>query len=534
MLQSQLQLHLQSTSLLTQLGLLVAFSLALCLTWTAFTILSPYLRVQGKKILNDRARSELLWTNARQRFQAGARELFKAAFAQHPNAFYIMTDTDVELILNPKYAPEVRNDKRFDIGKYNEQMFHGTIAGFEMFEDDHVLERVFVETVRNKLTRAIGKFVEPISQEAADGLQKQWTDNTEWHALPLHQSILRTIAQQSSRVFQGPPLCRNPDWLRITVNHTVTFFEAAESLKVWPHPLRPLAAKFLPLCRKLRSEAEEARSIIAPVLEERRVRQAQRAQHGPAKEAGEKGEEVEETAGDMIEWSEQTANGAIYDPALLQMKVSLASIHTTSDLVSQAIFNLCSRPKLVDDLRKEVISVIGQYGWIKMAIYQLKLMDSVLKETQRLKPISIGTMVRTTTSPVTFSDGLQVPQNTRTLVSCHNMWCDSVHKDASQFDGYRFLKLRQRPGQENWTQLVSTSNNHLGFGHGMHACPGRFFAATTAKVLLAHVVLKYDLKLLEGQKPDVIEHGAAQYANVWCEIGVRRRREEIDLACPLA
>lgn len=145
-----------------------------------------------------------------------------------------------------------------------------------------------------------------------------------------------------------------------------------------------------------------------------------------------------------------------------------------------------------------------------------------------------GTMVRTTTSPVTFTDGLQVPPNTRTLVSCHNMWTEAVHANAAEFDGYRFLKLRQKPGQENWTQLVSTSNNHLGFGHGMHACPGRFFAATTAKVLLAHVVLKYDLKLLDDQKPDIIEHGAAQYANVWCGIGVRRRKEEIDLACPMS
>ncbi|KAL3477318.1 cytochrome P450 [Aspergillus californicus] len=527
-----LQSHLQNTSVLNQLGLLLAFTLALGLTWTASTILSPYLRANGKKIYNDRTGREILWTNARKRFQGGARELFKAAFAQNPDAFYIMTDTDVELILNPKYAPEVRNDKRFDIGKYNEQMFHGTIAGFEMFEDDHVLEGVFVETVRNKLTRAIGKFVEPMSQEAADGLQKYWGDDTGWHTLPLHQSILRTISQQSSRVFQGYPLCRNPDWLHITVNHTVTFFEAAESLKVWPHLLRPLAAKLLPLCKKLRAEAEEARQIIAPVLEERRLKRAQRAE-AEAKMNEEKGEDNDSSPGDMIEWAEEIANGAVYDPALLQMKVSLASIHTTSDLVSQTIFNLCSRPGLVDDLRKEVISVIGQYGWVKTAMYQLKLMDSVLKETQRLKPISIGTMVRTTTSPVTFTDGLQVPSNTRTLVSCHNMWTESVHEDASNFDGYRFLKLRQQPGQENWTQLVSTSNNHLGFGHGMHACPGRFFAATTAKVLIAHVVLKYDLKLLEGQKPDIIEHGAAQYANVWCGIGVRRRREEIDLSCPL-
>lgn len=157
MLQNQLQLQLQGTTIFHKLGLLIGLSLILSITWTAYTILSPYFRVKGKRIFNDRSKSELLWTGARKRFQAGARDLFKAAFAQHPDAFYIMTDTDVELILNPKYAAEVRNDKRFDIGKYNEDMFHGTIAGFEMFEDDHVLERVFVETVRNKLTRAIGE-----------------------------------------------------------------------------------------------------------------------------------------------------------------------------------------------------------------------------------------------------------------------------------------------------------------------------------------------------------------------------------------
>jgi hypothetical protein len=98
--------------------------------------------------------------------------------------------------------------------------------------------------------------------------------------------------------------------------------------------------------------------------------------------------------GNMIEWAEEMAKGATYDAALLQMKVSLASIHTTSDLVTQTLFNLCSRPELVDDLRKEIIEVIGQQGWVKPALYQLKLMDSVLKETQRLKPISIGSYFR--------------------------------------------------------------------------------------------------------------------------------------------
>jgi hypothetical protein len=150
---------LLANNLVSALALLIAIGTATTLTWTAFTILSPYIRVRGAQIFNNRARSEILWTHARKRFQRGARDLFKAAFAEHPDAFYIMTDTDVELILDSKYAPEVRNDRRFDIGKYNEDMFHGTIDGFEMFKDDHVLERVFVETVRNKLTRAIGIYL---------------------------------------------------------------------------------------------------------------------------------------------------------------------------------------------------------------------------------------------------------------------------------------------------------------------------------------------------------------------------------------
>jgi len=40
---------------------------------------------------------------------------------------------------------------------------------------------------------------------------------------------------------------------------------------------------------------------------------------------------------------------------------------------------------------------------------------------------------------------------------------------------------------------------YIGFGHGMHACPGRFFAGNELKVALAHLLLKYDWKMPEGE-----------------------------------
>ncbi|THC93378.1 hypothetical protein EYZ11_007135 [Aspergillus tanneri] len=449
------------------------------------TVLYPKLH-HGGELVNDRKGYELLWTNAKKRFQLGARGILAAAFEKHKNAFYMVTDNGIEMIVNPKYAHEIRNDERFSIAAYNEQSFHGTIPGFEIFKQNVVEERLFINAVRNKLTRSLGWMV--VSASLAD-------QAAEWHSIPLHATILPIIAQQSSRVFLGEELCHNANWLRITVNHTISFFTAVEAMQI-----------------------QEARNIITPVLETRRAQRAELLNQG----------KDPKEFNDLIEWLEELSGGQSYDPARAQLKISVAAIHTTSDLLTQTLFNIVGNSKLIEDLREEIISTINTYGWQKSAIYNLKLMDSVLKETQRLKPISIGTMVRVALEDVQLSDGLEIPKGTKTLVSCHNMWDPDVYDNADEFNGYRFYKLRKLPGQENSAQLVSTSANHFGFGHGMHACPGRFFAAAEVKVTLCHILLKYDLRLV-GDRPNVIEHGVAQYANTWGPLEIKRRKEEISV-----
>jgi hypothetical protein len=41
------------------------------------------------------------------------------------------------------------------------------------------------------------------------------------------------VAQLSSKVFLRDKICRNPDWLRISVDYTVETFLAAEVLQLW-------------------------------------------------------------------------------------------------------------------------------------------------------------------------------------------------------------------------------------------------------------------------------------------------------------
>jgi cytochrome P450 len=204
-----------------------------------------------------------------------------------------------------------------------------------------------------------------------------------YHEIKLKSTILEVVAQVSSRVFLGDTLCRNPAWLKITVEYTTNVFVAADSLRQWPRPIRPIVHWLLPSCRKLRAQVREARAIITPFLQERRISRAHRAKEG----------KTQEKKLDAMEWMEETAKGRRYDAAAAQLSFSVVAIHTTTDLISQVIFDICEQEGLIQALRTEAISVISENGWTKSALYKLKLMDSVVKESQRLKPSSIGSFI---------------------------------------------------------------------------------------------------------------------------------------------
>jgi cytochrome P450 len=73
-----------------------------------------------------------------------------------------------------------------------------------------------------------------------------------------------------------------------------------------------------------------------------------------------------------------------------QLMLSVAAVHSTADLLVQALIDISKHPELVAPTRQEIIAVQGQHAWTKAGFRNLKLMDSVLKESQRLKSIANG------------------------------------------------------------------------------------------------------------------------------------------------
>ena len=89
---------------------------------------------------------------------------------------------------------------------------------------------------------------------------------------------------------------------------------------------------------------------------------------------------------DAIEWAEIESDGQSYNPVSVQLMLSFAAMHTMTDLAAYTLVLLASNPASFEPLRKEMVAVLRDEGWKTSAVNNLKLLDSTLKEAQRLKP----------------------------------------------------------------------------------------------------------------------------------------------------
>lgn len=79
---------------------------------------------------------------------------------------------------------------------------------------------------------------------------------------------------------------------------------------------------------------------------------------------------------------------------------------------------------------------------------------------------AIVLMNRQASEAVTLSDGTRLPKGCIIGIPTYPMRDAENYKNPDKFDGSRFLRMRQEPGMETRGQFVTTSADHIGFGHG--------------------------------------------------------------------
>ncbi|TLS29880.1 hypothetical protein PpBr36_03964 [Pyricularia pennisetigena] len=399
----------------------------------------------------------------------------------------LMTELGPVLLLPPKYVEELKNNKALNFRKPAEDTIHSKLWGFTPMDAPAEIHKV----VNNHLTKALLSLTKPISEETTQALREVFRESKEWFEIT-PETIMLVVTRMSSKVFMGKELCGDKEWIATSSAYVAQVFYQRFVISEFPKFLRPLANVFLPGSIEVRRTLKPCQKALQPHMERREIRK---------KEALARGET--NPCNDSIEWFAQEIKSRAYDPASLQIALSVVAIHATADLLAQTLFDLAKSPHLIEPLRNEVIEVIGTYGYF----------------------------LRTAEEDIKLSDGFLLKKGTKTLLSMSNvMQNGEIYQDPFRYNPYRFVEMRKNSTLEGRAHLVSATPEHFGFGHGAHACPGRFFAANELKIAMAHILLKYDLKLADGVADlEPLAIGINLILNPGVKLLFRRRKEELDL-----
>ncbi|KAJ8132514.1 hypothetical protein O1611_g1109 [Lasiodiplodia mahajangana] len=284
---------------------------------------------------------------------------------------------------------------------------------------------------------------------------------SKWTKIKPYHEILEVAASMSARIFVGLPLCRDRGWLEASVQFT---------------------------------ENGQVQKLFIPEIERRRALLSE----------GKLDEAASRTA---LSWMIQYAEAADEDScrlAHLALIIVFVSIHTTMTHAVHALYDLAARPKYIEDLREEIreVAAAGHGCWDKASYTQLRKMDSFMKESQRHNPSDELSMSRFMERSYDMSDGTHLPRGTMIAMPTRAIQNDpAITENPDVFDGLRYYQLRQEPNMANRYQFVSTGETQLHFGYGRAACPGRFLADLEVKMILVHLIMNYDFKLVGEHRP---------------------------------
>ena len=331
---------------------------------------------------------------------------------------------------------------------------------------------MFLKSVSVDLTRHIAKIMGDLDEELAHAFEKLLPACDDWTEVYPGQLLPQVVALASGRIFVGLPLSRDPEFVKSTVSFTIDSFLAGEELNKYPKVLRPFIAPWLKVVKICKQQRINMQRLLKPHLEERSAMM----------------KEGKELPGDMMTWViKNSADQDKFDlehQAACQLNVSLAAIHTTTMTASHAWLDMTARPEYLEPLREEwdeVLATEPTRTISKTSMPKLKKLDSFLKESQRLSPLGPTSFERKVTGPFTLPDGTKLEKGSYIAVAAEAIGLDeSLWDNPDQFDGFRFEKLRQSAGNENRYQFATTGVESMFFGHGKHACPGRFFAANVS------------------------------------------------------
>lgn len=152
------------------------------------------------------------------------------------------------------------------------------------------------------------------------------------------------------------------------------------------------------------------------------------------------------------------------------------------------IAELINRPDVMNKVRKEIKSVVGNKLVEESDIVSLPYLQAVVKETLRLYPsVPISTRECRETCKI---KGFDIPKKTMVAINIYAIMRDpELWENPNEFNPERFLLVDSDCDSDDHERF-----RYVPFGSGRRRCPGSMLATSLLNVSIAALVQCFDFK----------------------------------------
>lgn len=400
-------------------------------------------------------------------------------------------------LLGPEYQEMVRsaNDDTF-----NQPMAVNEDLQLPYTMDVHQLRNPYQASVlRTDVNRAISSYIPEILDESILAMDETFKVSKDSGVIdiPVFDTMTHLIARISNRVIFGIGMCRNERFLHAVVRFAETTPLMAPFINWSPHILRPLV--YFVLSNILGGKKAPLKYIIPFLNNYLEERESMDEKPNLVAEFLIKGAPPQET---------------VLGLAVRLLNLNFGSIHTSSIFITQTLFEIALLPpEDVESIRTEIQEALeSEGGWTKGALLKFRKVDSALREVGRFYGLMYFALGRVALVGCDLGDGTSVPPGCRVAIDMKAIHFNpDIYPNPEVCDLFRFSKLRAGESSDSKYGFATIDPNYLPFSAGRHACAGRFFAAMELKIMVAHILLRYDVSLPPGatsRPKNIIFNGA--------------------------
>ncbi|KOS19885.1 Ent-kaurene oxidase [Escovopsis weberi] len=337
----------------------------------------------------------------------------------------------------------------------------------------------------------------------------------DWISIPCFPLVLSVMTSLTIKALCGNILCRDKKFLKTSSTFGNAVPRDGMILRCFPAFTRKFFMKFLTAPRTIGS-------LRAMIHDEIVMRRSCRDKNP-----------LSDCLDYSLGWIDDHAAEGYNDWNVVDMMANtiFGALHSSSQLITHLVYELALRPEYVQPLRDEMEACFVEHGdRTKKALDSMLLMDSFMKETQRLYPLDSSALGRLVLKPYTFSNGLHVPTGSVIYTPNSPLFEDErFYPDPQVFDGYRFSKMRDDPEKKTLAPFTTASENSMHFGLGRHACPGRYMVADEIKLLLIYFLRNFDIAFADhGKRPGNVWFGKFMLPDMTARVWLRQRNDTLE------